>query len=90
MVRSSRRRAILRNVATARNEILAAMRALRSRHGRDVFKLEEIVQEVFARGARTQSRPSAHTSCRECAPTPRTTTPSSTAIWNGCSRVTTG
>ena len=36
---------------TARDEILSAMRALRSRHGRDVFKLEETVQEVFARGS---------------------------------------
>jgi hypothetical protein len=36
---------------TARDEILSAMRSLRSRHGRDVFKLDEIVQEVFARGS---------------------------------------
>jgi len=38
-------------VTTARDEILSAMRSLRSRHGRDVFKLDEIGQEVFARGS---------------------------------------
>ena len=36
---------------TCRDEILAAMRALRSRNGRDTFKLDEIVQEVYARGS---------------------------------------
>ena len=36
---------------TCRDEILAAMRALRSRHGRNVFKLDEIVHEVYARGS---------------------------------------
>ena len=36
---------------TCRDEVLAAMRALQSRHGRKVFKLEEIVQEVNALGS---------------------------------------
>ena len=33
---------------TCRDAVLASMRRLRSRHGRDMFRLDEIVQEVQA------------------------------------------
>ena len=36
---------------TCRSEILDAMRSLQSRHGRKVFDLSEIIQEVLARGS---------------------------------------
>lgn len=35
---------------TCRDDVLAAMHSLARRHGRSVFKLEEIVQEVQSRG----------------------------------------
>lgn len=35
---------------TCRDDVLAAMHALVQRHGRDVFKLEDIVLEVESRG----------------------------------------
>ena len=36
---------------TCRDDVLEAVRSLRSRHPRDVFTLDEIVQEVYARGS---------------------------------------
>jgi hypothetical protein len=40
-----------RREMTARDEIIVAMRALEARHSRQDFKVDEILQEVFARGS---------------------------------------
>lgn len=56
---------------SCRYEVLAAVRSLRSRHGRDVFKLDEIVQEVYARGSSyKESTIRTHVSSRLCVNAP--------------------
>lgn len=56
---------------TARDEIIAAMRSLAAHHGRQEFKLEEIVYEVFARGSKLrESTIRTHVTSRMCKDAP--------------------
>jgi hypothetical protein len=56
---------------TCRDDVLDAMRALRSRHGRDTFKLEEIVQAVYAQGSTyKESTIRTHVTSKLCANAP--------------------
>jgi hypothetical protein len=56
---------------TCRDEVLTAMRRLRSRHGRDVFGLDEIVQEVRAvTSSYTESTVRTHVTSRMCKQAP--------------------
>ena len=52
---------------TCRDDVLAAMHALVQRHGRDVFKLEDIVLEVESRELQRRSQLFARTSFQRCA-----------------------
>ena len=56
---------------TCRDAVLEAMRRLRDRHGRNVFKLDEIVQEVLSRtSAFKESTVRTHVTSRMCADAP--------------------
>jgi hypothetical protein len=69
---------------TCRDEVLAAFRRLELRHGRQVFRLSEIVAEVKAVGTRYRdSTIRTHVGSLMCAAMPRITMPSSTTISSG-------
>lgn len=57
--------------ATCRDAVLDAMRALQQRHGRDTFKLEEIVHEVQSgTSSYKESTIRTHITSKMCATSP--------------------
>lgn len=56
---------------TCRNEILISMKALEARLGREVFRLDEIVNEVLAIGHHRESTIRTHVISRMCAQSPK-------------------
>lgn len=56
---------------TCRDDVLAALKRLESRHGRSAFDLDEVVQEVAAGGSRyKESTIRTHVTSRMCSDAP--------------------